>query len=100
MIETKKIRGFVDYSFLYDNQSIEFKQALADYQKLIKRNGTEEDLLKHVAICLARHGIEEMIEGVGYVQIRGMKEKDEKRIKLWSGIYIKEKAPTVYYYVI
>lgn len=99
MIATRKIRGFVDYALLYDDASPEFIQALADYRQLIKKKGSIEDLLKHVAAQLHKSGgISDMVEGVGYVQRKGFVEKDEKRRLLWSGIYVKESDPVMYYY--
>ena len=99
MISTKKFRGTVDYAFLYDDSSEEFKQALIDYQSVIKRKGTVEDMLKHVAASLHKQGgIQEIVEGVGYVQRKGTAEKDEKRKKLWSGIYVKVNDPAIFFY--
>ena len=99
MIATKKIRGFVDYSVLYDDASPEFKQALADYRKCIKKKGSIEDMLKHVAASIHRNGgIEEMVEGVGYIQQKGLVEKDKARKEYWSGIYVKDNDPAMYFY--
>lgn len=99
MIATRKIRGFVDYALLYDDNSPEFKQAFADYKECINKKGTVDDMLAHVAASLHRHGgIEQMVEGVGYIQRKGRPEKDEKRKQLWSGIYVKDSDPAMYFY--
>lgn len=70
----------------YDETSKEFKEALSAYREVIDKNGTKEDMLKHVAFHVTRFGHESMVEGVGYVGYNGRKPTEEPK----SGIMVGE----------
>lgn len=54
----------------YDENSIEFQNALASYKEICDENADAEDLIKNVCHNLIRFGEERMIEGAGYVKPR------------------------------
>lgn len=59
--------GSVYIEFSYDEDSIEFKDALSSYQTSMDHTATKDDMLRHVAFYITRFGIDSYIEGVGYV---------------------------------
>jgi len=61
--------GWVELT--YDENSPEFKEALKGYIDSMDKDGTKETMLKHVAFYIQRFGIENMVEGVGYVACPG-----------------------------
>lgn len=83
MNTTIKIEGEMELE--YDENSIEFKEALESYQKIIEQNGSKESMLKHVAFHITRFGVESMVEGVGHVAMNGRKQGEP-----FSGINVKE----------
>ena len=79
-----ELTGLVELT--YDENSTEFKEALEGYREVIDKNGTAEDMLKHVAFYVTRFGHEGMVEGVGYVGYNGRKPTEEPK----SGIMVGE----------
>lgn len=85
------------YSFTYDPESTEFKEALNSYAQVIERGGNEESLIAHVAHNLRRSGTaENMVEGVGYIQ----KEGDDQPLEVFSGITVEDDDPDFNYEIL
>ncbi len=82
---TIEITGQIELT--YDENSTEFKDALASYADSIMERGAKKDaMLKHVAFYVNRFGIDEMVEGVGYVGYNGREPTEEP----YSGIMVGE----------
>jgi hypothetical protein len=76
-----EVSGIVELE--YDENSKEFKETLEGFRECINRNGTKEDVLKHVAFYTSRFGANGMIEGVGYVSTEyGKAEYPDSGIKV------------------
>lgn len=86
------ITASMNYKFIYDSESLQFKDALKNYKESIQPTATEYDVIKqcahHFAIGGTIHGI---VEGVGYVWQKRQKKGNEP----FSGIYIDNDNPTV-----
>lgn len=78
------------FKFEYDPKSKLFIEALKDFNDLIAKHSTAEDMLKHVAFHINRFSIESMVEGVGYVHL--LKDKSKPK-EPFSGIYVHEEEP-------
>lgn len=81
---TIDLTGQVDLT--YDENSVEFKEALQGYRDCIDKRGSSTDMLKHVAFYVTRFGTDGMVEGVGYVGYNGRKPTEEP----YSGIMVGE----------
>lgn len=77
-----EITGEVE--LIYDENSTEFKNALEGYKELIDERGTKERMLTHVAFCVMKFGISNLVEGVGYVGCGGILPNE----KPYSGIMV------------
>ena len=78
-----ELTGLVELT--YDENSAEFKEALEGYREVIDKNGTKEDMLKHVAFHVTRFGHDSMVEGVGYVGYNGRKPTEEPMCGIMVG---------------
>lgn len=66
MSKTKiEITGEIE--FTYDENSMEFKEALEGYRDCMDKGASKIDMLKHCAFYITKFGIYSMVEGVGYV---------------------------------
>ena len=64
--------------FSYDENSPEFKQAYQDYKEVIDSGSTStDDMIQHIAYNVGRMGVENMVEGVGYVKYNGKVEDED-----------------------
>lgn len=59
------------HSFEYDPADASFQEALSSYRSVIDSDGTEEEMISHIAYSVSRFGKQKMIEGVGYVSENG-----------------------------
>ena len=50
-------------------------------------------MLFNTAGQIMARGIDEMLEGVGYVQRYGREEKDKNKLELFSGIWVEDDSP-------
>lgn len=66
------------FKFEYDPKSKAFIESLKGFRKIIDNNGTAEDMLKHTAFHINRFGIDSMVEGVGFVKLKGSPAKVEE----------------------
>lgn len=71
------------YSFVYDPESNEFKDALISFRKNIDPDGSEEAMLVYVAHNTYLNGRPDMIDGIGIVSFHGFVPKEKN---LYSGI--------------
>jgi hypothetical protein len=69
----------------YDENSPEFKEALASYKECIDHEGSADDMLKHVCHNFIHFGVDTMVDGVGYIK-PNYRELYEEEKKLFSGI--------------
>lgn len=79
-----EVSGQIELS--YNENSKEFKEALASYAEVMERGAKKEAMLRHVAFYVTRFGVDGMVEGVGYVGYNGRKPKEEP----YSGIMVGE----------
>lgn len=77
------------YELEFDKKIPEFQQALKDYQEVCVRGATENDMLKHIVFYINRFGCDRLIEGVGYVWIKGK----EKPKEMWCGVIVTDGEP-------
>ena len=76
------------YKFTYDPNSKEFKEALKDYQDCIERGGSIQSMLMHVVHNVRQFGADRMVEGVGYLKVKGVIKGDP-----YSGIELEDGDP-------
>lgn len=74
-IKTKTIEVKAYVELTYDDASPEIKEVLGAYRECISSEATLDDILRSVAIQVARYGTSRMIEGVGYVSFNGSRER-------------------------
>lgn len=82
------------YTFSYDPNSKEFKEALESFRESIDKDGTEEDLILNAAHQLRLGGSDRMLEGIGYVKCREKIEGEP-----YSGIEVDDDDPSYDYEV-
>jgi hypothetical protein len=96
----KNIEVTTTFTLMYDHNSPEFMQAFKDYKECIDKDASIKDMLFNVSGQIMARGIDDMIEGVGYVQRHGREEKDKKKLELFSGIWVEDDSPNSEYSVI
>lgn len=75
--------------FQYDENSPEFKQAFSDFKEVIDSGATStDDMISHIAYNVARFGVENLVEGVGYVKFNGRVEDAE----MYCGVELLEEG--------
>lgn len=79
-----EVQGQVELTF--DDESKEFKEALESFKDVIASDGSKEVMLRHIAFYVTRFGVDQMVEGVGYVGFNGRKPTEEP----FSGIMVDE----------
>ena len=84
-MKTKGVELTYNFEFSYDLNSEDFKKTLKSYRKLINKKASIDHMLHYVAKCLVLDGIDEMIEGVGYVSKVGQKPQNEPFSGIWLG---------------
>jgi len=72
---TIEVTGEIKLS--YNENSKEFREALASYAESMERGAKKDQMLKHVAFYITRFGTDGMVEGVGYVGVSGRKPGKE-----------------------
>lgn len=75
----------------YDPESKEFKDSFESYTDSIDSDATIDDMLRQVAFHVNRFGAENMVEGVGYVSVKGELAKEKK--DYYSGIDLADDEP-------
>jgi hypothetical protein len=73
----------------YDEDSVEFKRALDDYNAAIDKDATPLSMLLNVAVSIQNSGSGRMVEGVGYVMHNDYVEDES----LYSGIEVEDDDP-------
>lgn len=68
----------------YDKNSPDFKESFAGYQKSIDVKGTINEMLQHVVSHILKFGPDEMVEGVGFINLPG----EEMPSEVNSGITV------------
>lgn len=86
-MKTKKyVHVETDIEMEYDPESEDFKNALESYKAIIDDNGDEDDMLRQIAGQVMRWGVDELIEGVGYVHVNGVSKVPDG--ENWCGVNI------------
>lgn len=86
MKKTTQIQVSSTIELSYDEDSIEFQEALEGYREIMEPGATVENMLRHVAFYVARFGSIGMIEGVGYLHIQGTNFESDR--EPFSGIEV------------
>jgi hypothetical protein len=79
------------YSFEveFDSASNEFQEALKSYREVIDSDADEDDFIKSAVIQAHRKGGGSLLEGIGYVKVRGRVTDDE----MFCGIELDDDDP-------
>jgi hypothetical protein len=59
----------------FDENSPEFKEMWDGYRTYIDSNADHESLCENIASLISRYGVDEFIEGVGYVKLNGENQR-------------------------
>lgn len=60
----------------FDESTEEFKDFFKAYNEYIASNSDHKDLAIHVATAIARYGVRDFIEGIGYPTFKGEKQTE------------------------
>jgi len=69
MKKTFEVTSIVELE--YNENSTEFKEALASYKDVIYSKATARDMINNVVLNIVKNGHNHIIEGVGYVKYNG-----------------------------
>lgn len=82
-MKTKTFVVSTDVELSWDENSPEFQEALKSFNEVIWSEGDSNDMLKQIANQVAQYGHDRMVEGIGYVQLKGQARKDP-----WCGVEV------------
>ncbi len=87
-MKTATINVSGEINLKYDEDSKDFKEALASYRKSIDGRGTVKDMLEHVAAQLLKDGLDSMVEGVGFIYSPDEKIGSKYKDNIYAGIQL------------